>query len=126
MARVTASEVKEIMSGCTTPDSIVDVFITAATEVVDKIFSGDTTMSVTLLKEVERWLTAHMISCTPYFRATTDEKLGDASVKYAGQFTTGLNSTSYGQMVLTLDISGKMSSLGKRAPTFYAIPNFDN
>jgi len=125
MARVTATEVKEIMSGCTTSDAIVTVFITAATEVVDKVFSGDTVLGDTLLKEVERWLTAHMISCTPYFRATTDEKLGDASVKYAGKFTTGLDSTSYGQMVLTLDITGKMANLGKRSATMYAIPSFD-
>ena len=122
--RVTAAEVKEIMDNCTTSDAIVNTLIGAASAVVDKVFTGDFTMTTAMLKEVERWLTAHMIAST-LSRTTSDEKLGDAQVKYTGKWGEGLKSTPYGQMVLTLDVTGKMAKTGKMGVSVYAIPNFD-
>ena len=122
--RVTPAEVKEIMDNCTTSDSIVNTFITGASAVIDKVFSGDTTMSDAMLKEIERWFTAHMIAST-LSRTTSDEKLGDAQVTYTGKWAMGLDSTPYGQMCLTLDISGKLRRLGKQNVSLFAIPNFD-
>ena len=122
--RVTPAEVKEIMDNCTTSDSIVNTFITGASAVIDKVFSGDTTMSDAMLKEIERWFTAHMIAST-LSRTTSDEKLGDAQVTYTGKWAMGLDSTPYGQMVKTLDVSGKMAKMGLKGASIYAIPNFD-
>ena len=124
MARVTATEVKEIMDNCTVSDPIVETMIGAATEVVDQAFANDTTIGTTLLKEIERWFTAHMLASTLH-RQASEEKLDDAAVKYTGQWGKNLESTSYGQMVLTLDTSGKMAKLGKRSASTFAIPSFD-
>ena len=118
--RVTATEVKEIMDNCTTTDPIVNVFIGAANEVVNTIMGT----SLTDYKEIERWLTAHMLAST-LARTTSDEKIGDASVKYTGQWGKNLDSTPYGQMVKTLDTTGKMGNIGKQAATIYAVTGFD-
>jgi len=122
--RVTAAEVKQIMDSCTTSDPIVNVFIGAANEMVSSVYATDTTMTTTMLKEVERWLSAHMIASTIH-RTTSEEKLGEASVKYTGYWSQGLSSTPYGQMVLTLDVTGKFANYGKRSATIEAIKSFD-
>ena len=123
MARVTHDEVKEIMDNCTVTDAIVDTFIGAATELITQVFT-DGTVGDTLLKEIERWLTAHMLAST-LSRTTSDEKLGDASVKFTGVWGKRLELTPYGQMVLILDTSGKMANAGKMAASIYAVEEFD-
>ena len=82
MARTTATEVKQIMDGCNITDTVVDEFITAANLTVTEILGSDTTLSTSQKAEIERWLTAHLISITKE-RLTTEEKLGEATVKYA-------------------------------------------
>ena len=124
MARVTATEVKEIMDNCTVTDAIVTVMIGAATEVIDQVFEDDSDIGDTLLKEIERWFTAHMLASTLH-RMGSEEKLGDAQIKYTGKWGENLSSTPYGQMVLTLDTTGKMSRMGKKAATITAIKSFD-
>jgi hypothetical protein len=123
MARVSADEVKEIMDNCTVIDAVVDTFIDASTALIDKIYA-DTLITDTLLKEIERWLTAHMLAST-LARTTSEEKLGDASVKYTGQWGKKLESTPYGQMVLILDPTGLMANAGKMAATITAVNEFD-
>jgi hypothetical protein len=76
------------------------------------------------LKEIERWLTAHMISISRE-RQTLKEEAGTVSVTYAGSFGEGLKATSYGQTVLALDTTGKMASLSGKAVSIYAIPSFE-
>ena len=58
-------------------------------------------------------------------RVASEEKLGDASIKYTGQWGKKLESTPYGQMVLTLDPTGLIGNLGKSAATIYAVKGFD-
>lgn len=125
MARVTATEVKEIMDNCNKADAIVEVFINAASTFITKVFSNDTVLTNEELKEIERWYAAHMIAST-IFRTTTDERLGDASVKYTGQFGMGLDSTPYGQMVKQLDRTSKISEAGLKRATMSAIKSFDD
>ena len=120
MARVTAAEVKQIMDGCTTSDTIVEVMIDAATDVITAVFDGDVDMTTARLKEIERWFTAHMLASTLH-RTTSEEKVGDASAKFTGKWGEKLNSTPYGQMVLTLDTTGKMSKAGKQAASIFAV-----
>jgi hypothetical protein len=124
MARITTVEVKEIM-GADVPDAIINACIIAAEEVINTIYSGKA-ISSTLLAEIERWYTAHMVASTPNYRTTTDEKLGDAQVKYTGQFGKNLESTTYGQMVLTLDPTGTIQqNLGKAEARIYAVKSFN-
>ena len=124
MARTTATEVKQIMDNCTVSDTIVDSYIVGANAIVTKILGDDTTIGSTLMGEVERWFTAHMLACTIH-RTTTVERLGEASVQYTGEFRENLASTPYGQTVMVLDTTGKMANIGKRRASIYAVTSFD-
>jgi hypothetical protein len=122
--RTTNAEVLQIMDNCTVSTTIIDRLIIAASAIVDKVFAGDGTMSDAMLEEVECWLTAHMLAST-LSRTTSDEKLGDAQVTYTGKWAMGLDSTPYGQMVKTLDVTGKIAKMGLKGASIFAIPNFD-
>ena len=124
MARTTATEVKAIMDNCTVDDTVVDVFIISANAVVTKVFSGDTVIGSTMKEEIERWFTAHMLAST-LCRTTTKEKIGEASVEYTGTFRDNLSSTPYGQVVLTLDLTGKMANIGKKRASIYSVTSFE-
>jgi hypothetical protein len=123
MARVTATEVKAIMDNCLLTDTTVNTFILAANKLVTKIFGYSTTED-SMYKEIERWLSAHLIAST-LERTTSIEKLGDASVTFTGKWGEGLKSTPYGQMVLLLDTSGELANAGKAAASITAVISFD-
>lgn len=121
MARVTVDEVKEIMEDSTIPEYKITPMITAAEEVITTVYADDTSIGATLLKEIERWFVAHMVASTLQ-RSITEEGIGDARIKFAGKFGEGLKATPYGQMVLTLDTTGKMAKSGKSVAGIYAVP----
>jgi hypothetical protein len=119
--RVSATEVRVIITTAL-EDADIDAYIALAnTMVTNTVTCG---LAAATLKEIERWLTAHLISVTKQ-RMTTDEKLGEASVKYAGVYGEGLKSTSYGQMVLELDTCGSFAKLGKKAASIKSITSFE-
>lgn len=122
--RTNVADVKAIMENCTVADATVTSLITAASAIVDKVFEDDTEMTDTLLTEVERWLTAHMIACSLQ-RSTSRERLGDAEVSYTGDWGKLLDMTPYGQMVKTLDITGNIANLGRRLASIYVVPQYD-
>ncbi len=95
-------------------------FVNAATILVDKKLSGEG-LDDDQLFEIERWLAAHMAAQSMQYRFAAKEKIGDVSVEYAGQFGSGLEATSYGQMVLTLDTTGVMRDLSKRKAWIYNV-----
>ncbi len=123
-ARTSADNVKKIMPDCSLDNIIIDAYIIGANLIVTNVFSGDTDISADLLAEIERWLTAHMVASTVW-RMAKREKLGEAEIEYTGKFGEDLASTPYGQAVKTLDTTGKMSKLGKKAATIYAIESFE-
>jgi len=118
--RVTAAEVLEIMDDVTLSDPIVEAYIVGANTLVSDVLSTQG-LSATTLKEIERWLSAHMIASTRE-RQATEEGAGGAYIKYAGSFGEQLKSTPYGQMVLTLDSSGLMHNLELKSATLRAVP----
>lgn len=123
--RVTHDEVLDIMdSGCTVSHTVIDSLIISANAVINSVFDSDTTMTETMLKEIERWFVGHMIASSLY-RSTMQEEIGEAKVIYTGKWGKMLEMTPYGQMVLTLDVTGKMAKAGKSGASIYAIPNFD-
>lgn len=124
MARTNATDVKEIMDNCTLDDSVVDSFIDTANLLITKVYENDTTLGADYLEEIEKYFTAHMLAST-LCRTTSDEKLGDASVKYTGKWDKNLESTPYGQLVKQLDCTGLMSNIGKKAATIRAITSFE-
>jgi hypothetical protein len=119
--RVTATEVKEILDDTTLLDAQVNPYITSANIMVNEVIGTGTT---DILKEIERWLTAHMITVTRERQASREEA-GGARIDYVGAFGEGLKSTSYGQMVLALDTTNAFASLAGKAASIYAIPSFE-
>lgn len=119
--RVTATEVRVIIETSLT-DAAIDSYIAVANPMVTNTVTCG--LAAAVLKEIERWLTAHLISITKE-RTTTEEKLGEATVKYAGTFGEGLKSTPYGQMVLQLDTCGQFANLGKKVISITAITSFE-
>lgn len=109
--RVTGIEVKEIIKTSLSA-SAVEVFITPANLIVTKNLASLGTVDSDTLKEIERWLSAHFLASSNFERQKTQEKIGDASANYGGQFGLKLDFTQYGQMVKTLDNSGVLSKLG--------------
>jgi hypothetical protein len=124
MARITSDEVKEIMLSSALTNDQIDPFILSAHLYVNRVYTGNSTLKEIELKEIERWFTAHMIASSVEL-TTTDEKIGDASVTYAGKFGKGLESTRYGQMVLQLDTTGLMANTGAKQASMTAIISFD-
>lgn len=118
--RVTATEVKEIIETDLT-DAIVGAYITSANVFVNTVLGTGTT---DILKEIERWLAAHMIASSKE-RQAIKEEAGTAKVQYSGKYEMNLSSTSYGQMVMSLDTTGAMAKVGLKAAYIYAIPNFN-
>ena len=122
--RITAVEVRQIMENCTVDEQIIDAFIVGANELITNIFAGDSTVSPKLLKELEKWLTAHMLAVTIQ-RTAAEEEIMDARVKWTGYWGQKLLSTSYGQTVLILDYTGKMAKAGKASASMNAVKSFD-
>ena len=111
MARVTATEVKAILDDSELTDAQVDVFITSAnTFVTDALTAAS--LTVATMKEIERWLTAHMIASTRE-RQIKKAGAGGADVEYTGYWSTGLNGTSYGQMAVSLDTSKTLEAMAQ-------------
>lgn len=125
-ARVTATEVKAILSSRVSArlsDATVNSFIAGATLLVDNAIGSATDLSDDLKKEIERWFTAHMISCS-IERMAESEGADGTSIKYTGRYGKGLESTPYGQTVISLDATGRMAALGKQAASMTAVASF--
>ena len=105
-SRTTASEVKEVID-TSLSDSTVESFITTANIHVTNIIGGNS-LSDDLLTEIEKWLAAHFIAMSRE-KEVTREEVDNAQVEYAGKFGMNLQATRYGQVVATLDPTGKMS-----------------
>jgi len=116
MARVSSSEVQEIVSN---PNSVtLTAFITAANILVTKVL-GDSGLDADHLKEIERWLAAHFF-CVRDPRAAA-KGVSNSSVTFQGKTDLGLKHTSYGQQVLILDTTGKLAELGKQRAQFAVV-----
>lgn len=122
--RVNADEVKAIID-TTLTSTVINSYITSANVYVDEVLTGKG-LSDAILKEIERWLSAHMIASTKE-RQSKEEGAGGAFIKYTGYWSTGLLGTSYGQMAVSLDSSGTLDALtkGKGTVSTQAIPQFD-
>jgi hypothetical protein len=123
MTRVTPADVRLLLADTELSDTVITAFITSATNLIDSAFSTYT-VSETILTEIEKWLTAHMIASTVE-RMAIKEGAEGAEITYTGKFGQLLSSTPYGQMVLTLDATGVMASLGGKSVSIIAIKNFD-
>ena len=95
----------------------LDQFISAATVIVDRVVTCATAKSITLtdteLELIERWLSAHCYVQNDQTLAS--KSTGGASGSAHGQTGLNLDSSRYGQMAKTLDYSGCLAAIDKRA-----------
>ena len=118
--RCTPAEVKEILNDTTLSDNLVYAYITSASTLVNNTLGTGQTVQ---LKEIERWLAAHMITVTRE-RMAKKEGAGGAFIEYTGNYGEGLSSTSYGQMVLALDTTRAFATLNGKSAKITAITSF--
>ena len=125
MARVVAADVSAILDDTTLTDIQIDVYIESANIFVTRLL-GSKSLQTDTLKEIERWITAHMIASTRE-RMAKDEGASGAYIKYTGEWGKGLLLTSYGQMAIALDTSGTLQAIseGKLSARLTAITSFD-
>lgn len=103
--RVTDPEVKAIL------DTSIDTtpFITLASLQIDQHLAS-AGLSAALLKELERWLAAHL-ACIRDPRFTQVRTEGDAFTYEQGKMGMGLQATRYGQQVLAMDPTGILADV---------------
>ncbi len=113
MPRVTATEVREIITSNLT-DPQIDAFIASATIIVDRYSAQCSEADAATLKEIERHLTAHMMAASDKSQRLSGRKFGDSSESYFTQSGLNLDSSQYGQNVKMLDPCGILADYGKR------------
>lgn len=121
--RTTSAKVIEILETELTNEH-VDKFIGIASHMVDDVAAVGT-LGSSRLAEIERWLTAHLISITLERKPVEEEIGNDTRMKYSDIFGEGLKATHYGQMVSELDTTGTLAALGKKKISFVAITSFE-
>lgn len=115
--RVVAADVSAILDGTELTPTEIGVYIVSANALINEALGTGTT---SILFEIERWLTAHMVTISRE-RQEKKAEAGGAKVEYSEIFGKGLNSTTFGQMVVALDTTGKMASLMLKNATIYAV-----
>jgi len=106
-ARVTEEEVKAIIDTTVTTAP----FITAANLLVESVLGGES-LGDDLLKEIERWLSAHFVAIRD--PREKSKKMDEAEAKFfLGKEGKGLEATPYGMQAIALDTTGKLANVGK-------------
>lgn len=120
MSRVTEAEVRAIMLDIDPNLTDLSPFITAANLLVTQVCT-DSSLSDALLKEIERWLSAHYV-CMADPRLMS-EGIQSAKDVYESKVDLGLDVSRYGQQAKRLDTSGALARLDKqkRPVTFYVL-----
>lgn len=107
MSRVSSTDVEEIVE----VDSTISLtpFITAASALTDWLESEDEDglLTVDLLFEIERYLSAHLYSIRDQLYQS--KNTGGASGSFQGQTAMFLKASQYGQMAMLLDVTGLLT-----------------
>jgi hypothetical protein len=120
--RVSPDEVKEIIT-TEVGTSDIGVCIKGANLIVDTYLANQS-LGAELLKEIERWLAAHLLAMSKDPRER-NVRVGEAEVRYTGNFGKGLEATTFGQVVLSLDSTGKLSNLNRPKALFTVLSEAD-
>jgi hypothetical protein len=89
----------------------LDPFIESASALVDDIAALEDPPNATRLELIERYLSAHFYTLRD--PRVTSEKAGPVSANYQSKVDMGLNTSHYGQMAISLDNSGLLTSASK-------------
>ena len=100
-------------------DSAIDLssFIETASALVDDVASNDSdgVLNSTRLELIERYLAAHCYTLRD--PRPTSEKAGPVAASYQSKVDLGLKTSHYGQMAMTLDTTGYLSSIAEGGKT---------
>lgn len=117
MARTTLANVRALLSGQEIDIDDVDLFSfisTANTYVTDNL--SDSGLTAALLIEIEKYLAAHFASLRDVSAGVSSQRSDDQSITYTvGQVTNTdfLQSTHFGQVAVSLDVSGTLANAGR-------------
>lgn len=117
-SRTNNTEVKIIIPTALT-DAEIDSLIIMANRMVNNTLDGEG-LSAALTKDIETWMTAHLIAIGKERQVET-EKIGDIWVSYTENPSGFLQSTTFGQMVLSLDPTGNFQKTTMKKVSFNAI-----
>jgi hypothetical protein len=121
----TADDVADLMQDSSLGEGYVNTLLETVDLILTKVYEYyKGTMSDALLAKLQACYVAHIIASTTS-RVAMEEQIGDAKIKYAGQWGKGFESTPYGQLLLALDPSGLIAKTGLRAASIYAIKSFE-
>lgn len=119
MPRVTAIEVKVIIN-TTKSDSDIDVFINIANRYITDVL-GTKGLSSARLKDIELFMSAHLIKVDVDKGGIKSERIGDSQRTYNLLSGNGLQSSTYGQTAAMLDTSGYLLSANIKKAVFRAL-----
>ncbi len=122
-ARTTIDTVKMIIPTALTDDEIRDIILMANVIVTRQV--GGEGLTSALLKDLETWFTAHLISIGKE-RQPMSEKVGDIWLTFQKNEVGFLQSTTYGQMVLFMDTSGQFQASANKKIKFRAIKQIND
>ncbi|MDH7554331.1 MAG: hypothetical protein QHH74_11810 [Spirochaetota bacterium] len=121
----TYDEVQELMQNTSIDSMYITNILITVDRILTKVYEHYTgTISDDLLREIQKYYAAHIIASTTQ-RMSSEEKVGEAQIKYIGKWDVGFNSTPYGQLLLGLDSSGLIAQSAKKAASIYAVKSFD-
>lgn len=111
MARTTDEKVREIID--TDPELSLNLFISTANSLVTWLTGKDTSglLSAEALALIETWLAAHFYAHRD--QLFQSKSTGGASGSFQGQTQMSLNSTTYGQTAMLLDVTNNLSTLNQ-------------
>lgn len=118
MARATVDQVRAIIT-TELEDSAIEAYLESASNMVGEWFSG-VSATETLLTEIERWVTAHLIAMSKE-RQAKEEGAGGAYIKYVGLYGTGLKTTTYGQTAIEIDVTNTLEKITGSSLFFKAL-----
>jgi hypothetical protein len=116
--RTNISNVKAVIPTELTDTEITNLII-QSNAIVTRQLSGEG-LTTALLTDIETWMTAHLISIGME-RQPKEEKVGDIWLKFKESPDGFMNLSTYGQMVLFLDTSGKFQNSAKQRISFSAV-----
>lgn len=121
----TTDDVADLMQDSSLGEGYVNVLLGTVDLILTKVYEYYTgTISDALLAKIQACYVAHIIASTTS-RVAMEEQIGDARIKYTGQWGKGFESTPYGQLLLALDPSGLIAKTGLKAASLYAVKSFE-
>lgn len=102
-------------------DMDVSRHVIAAQRMISNMSCLSTNYSADVISDITLYTACHLAALA-IRQNVVEEEMGDARVKYTVQLgATGLQSTPYGQVALSMDPNGCLQAIGKRKALVFAM-----